>query len=273
MMTGMPNMQPAQRTIASEIAARAPLPLSPPYTDLAHVLRLVQDVVPDLLVAQCHAAQRSETEEAQYLSEALAQHWRHAHPEAGAHYAALRCWGLAIWQPIYLSVIATHVAPAIPRLSGLTQPVVNGFPKGIVLPAHTPVVGDLALRMRAAVQELHVFCDTMRTVLLPKVGLHRAAADKLQAECVLGALLLVGRYDKSIARDELVVCGRTWLNRLEVAGGCDFLAYRARDGTAHLALDRQVCCHHFRRHDGEKCCTCPKLPRDTRIDLLQAETA
>lgn len=240
---------------------------------LAQVLRLVQDVVPDLRGEQGDAPNLSDENEALRVATALTRYWRHAYPEAGAHYAALRCWGLAIWQPVYLGVVACHAAFAVPCLSGMVQPVVAGFPRGFRLPAHALIVGDLPSRMQAAAQEIRLYCDRMRAVLLPKVGLHRMAADRLQAECVLGALLRVGRYDAAIRNDELIAHGQTWLALLDIAGGCDFLAYRARDGTRGLALDRQVCCHHFRRRDGEKCSTCPKLPLDTRIGLLQAETA
>lgn len=247
--------------------------LSPSGTDLAQVLRLVQDVVPNLRGELCDAANLPDENEALRVATALTRYWRHAYPEAGAHYAALRCWGLAVWQPIYLCVVACHAAAAVPRLSGMQQPVVAGLPKGFRLPAHTPVVGDLSLRMSVAAREIRIYCDRMRAVLLPKVGLHGTAADRLQAECVLGALLQVGRYDAEIRDEELVAHGKAWLALLGIYGGCDFLAYRARDGTDRLALDRQVCCHHFRRRDGDKCSTCPKLPLDTRIDLLQAETA
>ncbi|WP_188421696.1 siderophore ferric iron reductase [Oxalicibacterium solurbis] len=241
--------------------------------DLAQVLRLVQDVVPDFRGELCDAPSMSDENEALRVATALTRYWRHAHPEAGAHYAALRCWGLAIWQPVYLAVIAAHAAPAVPHLSGLMQPVVAGVPKGFRLPAHAPLTGDLQLRMRTAAQEIRIYCDRMRAVLLPKVGLHRMAADRLQAECVLGALLLVGRHDMTLRAEELIAHGQAWLAMLDLVGSCDFFAYRARDGTGRLALDRQVCCHHFRRHDGEKCSTCPKLPLDTRIGLLQAQPA
>src|SRR5690606_15463207 len=36
---------------------------------------------------------------------ALRDFWARAYPEAGPHYLSMRCWGLAIWQPIYLCVL------------------------------------------------------------------------------------------------------------------------------------------------------------------------
>jgi hypothetical protein len=82
----------------------------------------------------------------------------------------------------------------------------------------------------------------------------------------------VHRHAPACSDHELAALGAAWLARLGIAGGCGFLAYRARDGTPALALDRRVCCHHFRRRDGEKCSTCPKLPLDTRIARLLADS-
>lgn len=247
----------------------------PPNLDanLAQLLQLVERVLPGLRGEQHVEPCISDNDEALRLSSALCSHWQRAYPEAGPHYAALRCWGLAIWQPIYLCVIAAHLGSAVPRLSGLTQSVVDGFPKGYALPMHEPLVGDFSQRQHDAAGELRMFCRTMRHALLPKVGLHVSAADKLQAECVLGALLLASRQQPEMKTSDVVAHGRAWLALLHVTGCCNFLAYRARDGTPSLALDRQVCCHHFRREDGEKCSTCPKLSIDTRIVRLQAEQA
>jgi hypothetical protein len=107
--------------------------------------------------------------------------------------------------------------------------------------------------------------------LTPLAALNARAADRLQAECVLGALLLVHRSAPALNEAEVLALGENWLAQLGIAGGCGFFAYRARDGTPALALDRKVCCHYFRRHDGEKCSTCPKLPLDKRIARLLAD--
>jgi siderophore ferric iron reductase len=249
-----------------------------PDADLARVLQLAARLAPALRGGQGgalfpgalrHGDGAAAGEKA---LRALCRHWAEAYPEAGAHYVALRCWGLAIWQPVYFSVIAAHLDTHIPRLAGLTQPVVDGFPSGFQLPVHTPVKADaLTSRIRLAASELRGLCDATRAALMPLVALHTRAADRLQAECVLGALLLVHRSTPGLRDAEIVALGESWLAQLGIAGGCGFFAYRARDGTPLLALDRKVCCHYFRRHDGEKCGTCPKLPLDKRIARLLAD--
>ncbi|HEX5739323.1 MAG TPA: siderophore ferric iron reductase [Hydrogenophaga sp.] len=250
-----------------------------PDADLARVLQLAQHVAPALRGVQGSAplpgALRHEevTAARPGALRALCSHWAQSYPEAGAHYVALRCWGLAIWQPIYLCVIATHLDTHVPRLAGLAQPLVKGFPSGFQLPAHAPVKGEaLQSRIRLAAVELNSLCQSVRAALTPLVALHARAADRLQAECVLGALLLVQRSAGDLDDAESVATlGEHWLTQLGIPGGCGFFAYRARDGTPALALDRKVCCHYFRRHDGEKCSTCPKLPLDKRIARLQAD--
>lgn len=248
------------------------MPAARPDSDLARMLRLAQRIVPGLCGTQgCQALPGALRAADQASLRALCRHWAEAYPEAGAHYLALRCWGLAIWQPIYLSVIAAQLDRQVPRLAGLAQPVAEGFPRGFQLPVHAPVTGSAPARLDAAAAELRAFCDAMRGALSRCVTLHARAADRLQAECVLGALLLVHRRAPACGDSELTALGAAWLARLGIAGGCGF-AYRARDGTPALALERKVCCHHFRRRDGEQCSTCPKLPLDTRIARLQADS-
>lgn len=241
--------------------------------DLARVWEVAQRVIPSLRGEQGGAAPADALRLGDDVAlQALCDHWARAYPEAGAHYLALRCWGLAIWQPIYLCVIAVHLDAPVPRLAGLAQPVKNGFPSGLHLPLHVPVDGNVAERMDAAAIELRVFCAAIRRALKPLVALHDRAADRLQAECVLGALMAV-RPHTSLSDADVIAEGEAWLARLGIAGGCGFFAYRARDGTHALALDRKVCCHDFRRRDGEKCSTCPKLSLDARIARLLAEAS
>lgn len=250
-----------------------------PNTDLARVLKLAGRIAPALRGEQGDAPlpgalRHGEDAVARPGSlRALCRHWAEAYPEAGAHYVALRCWGLAIWQPVYLSVIAAHLDSHVPRLAGLAQPLVDGFPSGFQLPMHAPMkAAALPSRIHLAAGELRGLCQSTRAALMPLVALHARAADRLQAECVLGALLLVHRSTPGgLGDDEVTALGEEWLAQLGISGGCGFFAYRARDGTSALALDRKVCCHYFRRRDGEKCGTCPKLPLDKRIARLLAD--
>ena len=81
----------------------------------------------------------------------------------------------------------------------------------------------------------------------------------MQADCVLSALLAARANEDKAAVAWAHEQAADWLDRLGIAGHSGYLVY-ARAGRPVLALDRQVCCHHFRRHDGDYCSTCPKLP-------------
>lgn len=239
--------------------------------ELGRLLRLAEQLVPGLRGAQGELAPAGALRVEDGASfAALCRHWAQAYPEAGPHYLALRCWGLAIWRPVYLSVVAAHLGRAVPRLAGLAQPVAQGFPSAMLLPPHAlRAAPTLAQRISLAAEELHALCQATRAALVASVSLHARAAERLQAECVLGALLCLRRTQPAMA--DLEDLGAQWLAQLGIAGGCGFFAYRARDGTAALALDRKVCCHYFRRRDGEYCSTCPKLSLEARIGRLQAE--
>ena len=95
--------------------------------------------------------------------------WRLRHPEAGSHYLALRCWGLLIWQPIYLGVIAVHCSDIAPDLDRLGQPVRDGFIAGYILERHEPLRGCLEQRKggscRSATPDLRdLFSGALPTV-------------------------------------------------------------------------------------------------------------
>jgi siderophore ferric iron reductase len=201
---------------------------------------------------------------------AVQRFWASSHPEAGPHYAALRGWGLLVWQPIYVAVIAAHLGDAQPDLDCLSIVVNDGVVDGYRLGAHAPQCSGEGGRMRAAAQQL----TTGITQLLPAwqahAPLHAKAARRTCADCALAALLAVRREQRwSTARTREL--GAQWLDALGLAGESGFFAYRTPAGTEALALAHKVCCLHFRRRDGERCSTCPKRPLDERIVCLQRE--
>ena len=99
----------------------------------------------------------------------------------------------------------------------VAQPVKAGFPSGFNLPVHAPVGGTFSERMDAAAAELRAFCGAIRRALKPRVALHERAADRLQAECVLGALMAV-RPHTSLSDADVTAIGEAWLAALGIAG-------------------------------------------------------
>lgn len=204
--------------------------------------------------------------------DALLEHWRGAHPEAGPLYWGSRAWTLAVWQPLYLVMIAVHEVGAVPRLAGLGQSVVDGFVGGFSLPAHAPVVaGCEDALIDAAAQEASAACAALYQELAPRQKIHPKMAGRLQADCLLAALLYVaGRQGWPRARVEALAA--RWLAAMNLAGASGLMPV-AVPGGERLALERKVCCQHFRRADGELCSTCPKLDRAERMQRLVEELA
>src|SRR5687768_9922022 len=69
--------------------------------DLARVLRLAVRIVPGLCGDQGAAPPHALFHDGTVASdsralESLCRHWETSFPEAGAHYLAIRCWGLVI---------------------------------------------------------------------------------------------------------------------------------------------------------------------------------
>jgi hypothetical protein len=103
--------------MGAEVSVRDGAPMqawaSAPDADLARVFQLAASIAPSLRGEQGGAPQPGAlrydgSTAATAPLKVLCRHWAEAYPEAGAHYVALRCWGLAIWQPVYLSVIASR---------------------------------------------------------------------------------------------------------------------------------------------------------------------
>jgi len=68
---------------------------------------------------------------------AVQHFWASRYPEAGPHYAALRGWGLLVWQPIYVAVIAAHLGDAQPDLDCLSLVVDDGDVSGYRFGTHS----------------------------------------------------------------------------------------------------------------------------------------
>ena len=199
--------------------------------------------------------------------------WGQRYPEAGPHYLALRCWGLLIWQPVYLSVIAAHRSEIVPDLSRMTQPVPDdGFIIGYTLERHAPLRAGLRERMQAAAAQLRNICATFYRELTQVLRVSPRAAECMQADCVLYALLAARHDDGDAANAWAQRQAGAWMDLLGVPGRSGYLTWRRADLPV-IAVDRQVCCHYFRRRDSDYCSTCPKLDLAERMTRIDAESA
>lgn len=199
---------------------------------------------------------------------AVQRFWVSRHPEAGPHYAALRGWGLLVWQPIYVAVIAAHVGNTQPDLDCLSLVVDEGDVCGYRFGAHALRRSEEAGRMHFGAAQIAAGIERLLPAWQVHAPLHAKAARRTCADCALAALLAVRRQRQwsSAHTREL---GAQWLDALGLPGESGFLAYPAASGTEAMALEHKVCCLHFRRRDGERCNACPKRPLAERIERLK----
>lgn len=121
--------------------------------------------------------------------------------------------------------------------------------------------------MDAIAAQLRQICAAFYRELTQVLSLNPRAAACMQADCVLSALLAARSGEPAAANAWARETAADWLARLGIAGRSGYLAYQ-REGLPVIAVDRQVCCHHFRRRDGDYCSTCPKLDTAERIARL-----
>ncbi|RKT13938.1 siderophore ferric iron reductase [Paraburkholderia sp. RAU2J] len=255
---------------------------------LEDLLRLAARVVPGLrgVVADCASSSPSCNDESarrathfrparcdgnRVALEALLSFWTTGYPEAGRAYWSLRCWGILIWQPIYLSVIGVHTAQRALLLDRFEQPIENGWTREVRLPDHVPEHGDPDALIDRAASEIAACCVQIFDELSSVVRLNAHAARCMQADCVLAALLALRPTHPGWTHAHIEALGERWLRALALAGRGGFFVFARSDGASALALDRRTCCYHYRRRDGELCSTCPRLAQRERIVRLNAE--
>ncbi|TDR82852.1 siderophore ferric iron reductase [Paludibacterium purpuratum] len=202
----------------------------------------------------------------------LLDYWRRAQPEAGPLYWASRSWTMLIWQPLYLLVWAAHRCRAVPRLASLAQCVQGGVVSGFVLEAHRPLAYALPEEsLAAAGAEASLICRQLLADLSAQIRLHPKMAGRLQADCLLSALLAVARSQPDFAPERVRQWADAWLAATGLAEQSGLCQFDLPDGGQGLGLARRVCCQHFRRADGELCGSCPKLSAEQRTARLREE--
>lgn len=186
------------------------------------------------------------------------------HPEAGARYWRTRGWGLLIWQPIYLAVIAAHKCRMVVPLNEMGQNFpASGIPSGVLFRhcrftqrQSTECVQRMAEDLVSGCRNVYVdWCVS---------GLTQKVADRIVADCVLSALLLV--YPDQI--DDLVERGDLWLTIMGLQGAAGFIPYKNTKGETRLALDKKNCCFRYLCHGRTSCDGCPRQTLDERVKRL-----
>lgn len=191
------------------------------------------------------------------------------YPEAGARYWRSRGWGLLIWQPIYLAVIAAHKCQTILPLNQMGQSFsASGVPCGVLFKCcrvkQSPI-DDCVQRMA---EDLMVGCRSVYGCWSVS-GLTRKYADRVIADCVLSALLMV--YPHLV--EEVEVLGDLWLATMGLRGAAEFIRYKNISGEPRLALDKKNCCFRYLCHGRSPCDICPRQTMDERLKRLSQASA
>lgn len=229
---------------------------------------LAQDAARDALV---HERPAPRVDGNRAALDALLAHWSSTYPEAGRPYWAARCWGILIWQPLYLSVIGVHASRASVSLERIVQPVANGWTSEVRFADHAPVQGDTAALIAHAAREIRACCAQMHDELLPVICMNPAVVRGTQADVVLAALLAARKARPEWCDAHVQCLGEQWLAALGLQGHGGYFPFTRTDGACALALDRRTCCYHYRRRDGELCSTCPRVAKHERIVRLNTE--
>lgn len=186
------------------------------------------------------------------------------YPEAGARYWRSRGWGLLIWQPIYLAVIAAHKCQMILPLNEMGQDFpISGIPSGVLFRRCQFTQGQSNDCVQRMAEDLISGCRNLYACWRVS-GLTRKNAERVIADCVLSALLMV--YPTQV--DAVEELGDLWLTSMGLQGAAGFIRYKKITGESRLALDKKNCCFRYLCHGRVPCDICPRQTLDERLQRL-----
>lgn len=193
--------------------------------------------------------------------ERLQDYLRSQYPEAGARYWRPRGWGLLIWQPIYLSVIAAHKCQLLLPLTEMGQDFRrSGIPSGVLFRHCKFTHGQINECVQRMAEDLINGCRNVYSCWRIS-GLTWKNADRVVADCVLSALLMV--YPRQVNTVEEL--GDLWLAAMGLQGAAGLIRYKNMSGEPRLALEKKNCCFRYLCHGRTPCDVCPRQTMDERL--------
>lgn len=186
------------------------------------------------------------------------------YPEAGARYWRSRGWGLLIWQPIYLAVIAAHKCQIILPLNEMGQDFPgSGIPSGVLFKRCEFKQGQINDCVQRMAEDLISGCRNVYAYWRA-TGFTRKNADRVVADCILSALLMV--YPRQV--DTVEKLGDLWLATMGLQGSAGFIRYKNMSGEPRLALEKKNCCFRYLCHGRTPCDVCPRQTMNERLQRL-----
>ncbi|MGF1733934.1 siderophore ferric iron reductase [Photobacterium satsumensis] len=199
------------------------------------------------------------------LLNALYQHWKSAHPEAGNPYWLTRSWTMLAWQPLYIAFIGVYALRSIPPIHNIAQDYRDGVVAGFHLSGENWYSGTEEELIEYACAQLAILLDELHNQFNQHNRLRPGLTKPLIADAILEALvqrqaLLANQTSSSQCSEQhsdIIHHAKLWLSLLD-------LPMRHIDGlqrdtaTGLWKLKRLSCCMHYRRDDGELCDNCPR---------------
>ncbi|MBR9827258.1 MAG: siderophore ferric iron reductase [Oceanospirillales bacterium] len=191
------------------------------------------------------------------------------HPEAGRHYWGARAWGVLIWQPVLLSILATEVLQRSLNPEHMGQHCQGAVVAGMTL-TEGLMEGNQSDRWQSACR-LRQTCERWLEQLGRQIKVNPVLAKRLLADRILSTLLhvrpLLGESHEAAIRER----ASEWLEGANLSGASGLMSFAIPEQGIEMALDRKGCCQHYRRDDGSVCKTCPRQSKHIRIKRLQEE--
>ncbi|MGB7392532.1 siderophore ferric iron reductase [Marinomonas sp.] len=181
-----------------------------------------------------------------------------AHPEAGAPYWRVRCWGLVCWQPIYLALICVYQLKSVPlNLQALVQNQQATMVAGYQLPDGEWQEGHKEELINTICQSLARLFKTLQHAHMALFGGNPILYQTLLADQLLASLVVAGQLFPAFDEAAINTDFKHWANALALP--LTPLKGLQYSPDKKVRFVRQTCCLHFRRCDGALCSNCPRL--------------
>ncbi|MCW4630297.1 MULTISPECIES: siderophore ferric iron reductase [Marinomonas] len=181
-----------------------------------------------------------------------------AHPETGAPYWRIRCWGLVCWQPIYLAMICVYQLKAIPlHLQNLEQKQQGEMVAGYCLPDGIWQEGNHETLIKTACEQLSILFQSLENAHVEAFGGQPALYKGLLADQLMSALIAIENILPDEQKYDLEGDFRLWAQAMNLP--LKPLKGLSLQTAKTPVFVRHTCCLHFRREGGELCANCPRL--------------
>lgn len=181
----------------------------------------------------------------------LYENLKHRYPEAGKSYWSHKCWQLAIWQPVLLSMICVYALKISLPLSQLRINCHALSIYGYKLEIDRELQGDMLSIITHISRELRLLIESFYQQISQYFPLKYRFCQKLLSDQLLESLAKVAELAPQISRTDLAVHTQCWLLGLG-------LPSRILQIDSNKQVIRSSCCLEYRLDTRDYCKNCPK---------------